>query len=206
MPLQNRVTPFGELHCRAGARHVVRQPRRAFPHRRQDAHGAALGVAAMDLLRARLQGPPARRLGPLLHRAVFSRRADRARGRASALLRVPPQGRGSLCRALARGAPAAPAALRLRNGRGAAQRTPAGTGQASAPAQHRCAARRRLRRARRGGFRGARRSHVCVGRRRATMPQKPRPRGGTVDVLTPPAILAVLSAGYEPHWHPSATA
>ena len=35
--------------------------------------------------------------------------------------------------------------------------------------------------------------------------EKPRPRGGTVDVLTPPAILAVLSAGYEPRWHPSAT-
>jgi hypothetical protein len=31
-----------------------------------------------------------------------------------------------------------------------------------------------------------------------------RPRGIAVDVLTPPAILAVLSAGYEPHWHPSA--
>ncbi len=26
--------------------------------------------------------------------------------------------------------------------------------------------------------------------------EKPRPRGATVDVLTPPAILAVLSAGY----------
>jgi hypothetical protein len=34
---------------------------------------------------------------------------------------------------------------------------------------------------------------------------KPRPRGSTVDVLTPPAVLAVLSAGYEPRWHPSAT-
>jgi hypothetical protein len=34
--------------------------------------------------------------------------------------------------------------------------------------------------------------------------EKPRPRGDTVDVLTPPAILAVLSAGYAPHWHPSA--
>jgi hypothetical protein len=32
----------------------------------------------------------------------------------------------------------------------------------------------------------------------------PRPRGGTVDVLTPPAILGVLAAGYQPHWHPSA--
>jgi hypothetical protein len=35
---------------------------------------------------------------------------------------------------------------------------------------------------------------------------KPRPRGGAVDVLTPPAVLAVLSAGYQPRWHPSATA
>jgi len=35
--------------------------------------------------------------------------------------------------------------------------------------------------------------------------EKPRLRGSTVDVLTPPAILAVLSAGYEPRWHPSAT-
>ena len=31
-----------------------------------------------------------------------------------------------------------------------------------------------------------------------------RPRGVAVDVLTPPAILAVLSAGYEPRWHPTA--
>jgi len=34
----------------------------------------------------------------------------------------------------------------------------------------------------------------------------PRPRGVTVDVLTPPAILAVLSNRYRPHWHPSAEA
>jgi hypothetical protein len=32
----------------------------------------------------------------------------------------------------------------------------------------------------------------------------PRPRRIAVNVLTPPAILAVLSAGYEPRWHPSA--
>jgi hypothetical protein len=31
-----------------------------------------------------------------------------------------------------------------------------------------------------------------------------RPRGIAVDVLTPPSILAVLSAGYAPAWHPSA--
>ena len=32
------------------------------------------------------------------------------------------------------------------------------------------------------------------------------PRGGNVDVLTPPAILKVLAAGYRPQWHPSADA
>lgn len=31
----------------------------------------------------------------------------------------------------------------------------------------------------------------------------PRPRRGMVDVLTPPAILGVLKAGYQPRWHPS---
>lgn len=34
--------------------------------------------------------------------------------------------------------------------------------------------------------------------------RKRRPRAGRVDVLTPPAILAVLTAGYRPRWHPSA--
>jgi hypothetical protein len=31
-----------------------------------------------------------------------------------------------------------------------------------------------------------------------------RPRGRLVEVLTPPAILAVLKRGYAPQWHPSA--
>ncbi len=31
-----------------------------------------------------------------------------------------------------------------------------------------------------------------------------RPRGTIVEVLTPPAILGVLAAGYRPHWHSSA--
>jgi hypothetical protein len=34
--------------------------------------------------------------------------------------------------------------------------------------------------------------------------RSPRPRGAIVDVLTPPAILSVLAAGYRPLWHPSA--
>jgi hypothetical protein len=33
---------------------------------------------------------------------------------------------------------------------------------------------------------------------------KPRPKGVTVDVLTPPTMLKVLSRGYPPQWHKSA--
>lgn len=36
--------------------------------------------------------------------------------------------------------------------------------------------------------------------------RQPRPRDVMVDALTPPAILAALSAGYHPRWHPSAKA
>ena len=35
---------------------------------------------------------------------------------------------------------------------------------------------------------------------------KPRPRSATVDLLTPPAIVGALAAGYRPRWHPSAEA
>jgi hypothetical protein len=34
----------------------------------------------------------------------------------------------------------------------------------------------------------------------------PRPRGITVDVLTPPSALAVLARGYRPRWDSSAWA
>jgi len=34
---------------------------------------------------------------------------------------------------------------------------------------------------------------------------RPRPRGTTVDVLTPPSIVAVLERGYMPLWHPTAS-
>lgn len=33
---------------------------------------------------------------------------------------------------------------------------------------------------------------------------EPRPRGGETEVLTPPSIVAVLQGGYAPLWHPSA--
>ena len=34
--------------------------------------------------------------------------------------------------------------------------------------------------------------------------RRSRPHGIVADVLTPPAMLAALAAGYRPHWHPSA--
>jgi hypothetical protein len=33
---------------------------------------------------------------------------------------------------------------------------------------------------------------------------QPRPRAMQIDLLTPPSIVAVLSRGYAPLWHPSA--
>src|ERR1700683_1922948 len=44
---------------RSGARAVFRQPRRTVSYRRQESDEAAVGLAAMDLLRAGLQGTPA---------------------------------------------------------------------------------------------------------------------------------------------------
>jgi hypothetical protein len=34
--------------------------------------------------------------------------------------------------------------------------------------------------------------------------RQPRPTTGAADVLTPPSIVAALAFGYRPHWHPSA--
>jgi hypothetical protein len=36
--------------------------------------------------------------------------------------------------------------------------------------------------------------------------RKRRPRGAMLDVLTPPAIVGALAAGYRPRWHPSTDA
>jgi hypothetical protein len=34
--------------------------------------------------------------------------------------------------------------------------------------------------------------------------RRPRPRGVSVDVLTPPSVVGILRAGYRPHVHPTA--
>jgi hypothetical protein len=45
--------------------------------------------------------------------------------------------------------------------------------------------------------------HLLPWTPRGYRPPVPRPRGMTVDVLTPPSMLTVLKAGYEPLWHPA---
>ena len=73
MPLQNRVDPFGELFA-DGARGTMFGNRGGRFHTDdRTLTQAALGVARLDLLRARIQEPPARRLGALLHRIVLPR-------------------------------------------------------------------------------------------------------------------------------------
>jgi hypothetical protein len=60
-----------------------------------------------------------------------------------------------------------------------------------------------------GGERG---DHALAVRGQTLLPWTPsgygspqsRPRGIAVDLLTPPAIVAALAAGYRPRWHPSA--
>ncbi len=48
-------------------------------------------------------------------------------------------------------------------------------------------------------------SHLLRWSENGYMEKIPRPRG-MANVLTPPSIVGVLAAGYQPQWHPSADA
>ena len=174
MPLQNRVTPFGDLAAVAGARVVLSAIAAGAFTPMQNTDGAALGVAAMDLLRARFQGPPARCLGPLLHRAVFSRRADRARGRASALLRMPPQGCRDICRSVARGAQASNAGPKLPRWMKSCTTNGCAVAPNACIGQHRRSAGRRIRRAGGRSLRDPRRRAAALDAGGLRGPQKRR--------------------------------
>src|ERR1700722_3918944 len=83
---------------RRRARRTDGQSWRTPASRRSDAERQPLEKQALAYLRLRIQGPAPRRLGPILHGALFPRRADRARRRASSMLRMPPGGREGLYR------------------------------------------------------------------------------------------------------------
>ena len=213
---------------RRSLRHVspwpfLRQSRRAFPPRRPDARTEKVGVARLDLLPPRIQGAAPKRVGRRLYRTVLPRRAHGARGRPSPLLRVPPEGCAGFCRRFRRG----DRARRRRAGDpgldpGSGQRGP----QLRAPDIDRVLHAERLvgRDKRRhrlaidglpdgafltladepGGAFAVRGSSLLRWTPSGYAGRRPRPRGMVADVLTPPGILAALSSGYRPRWHPSA--
>src|SRR5262245_7101942 len=65
--------PLWRTHLDAGARHVDGQSRWQVSRREPELDRPALGVAAMDMLRPRIQESPARCVGPLLHGVVLPR-------------------------------------------------------------------------------------------------------------------------------------
>jgi hypothetical protein len=179
------------------------QPRRALSHRRENANAASLGVTPMDLLRARIQGPPPRRLEQFLHRAVLldeptafaaghrpcfeCRRKDAEafaeKWREVRRLRRPPYA-AEMDDTLH--------AERLLGRTKRLHRRDIGELPDGAIATFDGAA---------FAIRGDTLLHWTPEGYHA---RKPRPRRSAIDVLTPPAILEVLSAGYEPRWHASA--
>ena len=203
-PLQNRVDPFGDLFADKSRGLFMGNRGGRIHSEAQNTRHAALGVEAVDLLRARIQQPAPQGLGRQLHRAVLPRRADGARGRPPPLLRMPPQGCRAVCESLGEVVQAQGASACGGDGQRAANRTARRTREAPSPARFRRSAGWRIRctpTMLRGWCAAVR---CCAGRRQATPSGSPSRARGVADVLTPPATLAVLSAGYEPRWHPSA--
>ena len=98
MPLQNRVTPSGDIIATphrgmfTGNRGIIHDPA-------TKTADAALGQPGVAHLRLRIQGPAARGDGrPQLDRTVLSRRGHRVRGRASPVLLLPPRRRQPVSR------------------------------------------------------------------------------------------------------------
>ena len=103
MPLQNRVSPFGELFADpAGGTFMGNRGGRIH---RDDRTLSRRRFASRQWIccRARLQGAASRGLGRRLYRTLLSRRVNRARRRAPAVLRMPTRGRAGTSRRRSRG-------------------------------------------------------------------------------------------------------
>ena len=214
MPLQNRVTPEGEIIATSHRGLLMGNRGGAFHAADRTIGTAPLGHPAVDRLRARLQGPASGgHAAQPLHRAVLPGRGHRARRRPPALLRMPPRRRRPVRRAVDQDARRRRARTRPGHGRSAACRT-----RGSRPQEG------HISRAARGTSRAV---HSSATRRTASMrglillsaiifwggsPPVTRPSSPRlaiteeVEVLTPASIVAVLSAGYRPMLHPSAAA
>ncbi len=204
MPLQNRVTPSRRHHRDTASRPVHRQSRHHSRPRHQDAD-AALGRQGLDHLRLRIPRPPPRGDGRAqLDRAVLSRRGDRVRGGASAVLLLPPR----RCEPVSRGVATGQwrhGYSRARHRRGAASTN----GWRAEPSD--CTSSR----LRSNGCRTARWSRLAMkaylivqGRALLWSPagyRRARSALQAAMLLTPPSTLRAFSAGYRPVLHPSVT-
>ena len=131
MPLQNRVDPFGNLVRRSRSRPVFMGNRGGRFITTTAAVGAALGVAAMDLLPVAVQRSPSRswQTGATPN-CSSSTKSPRWQPGISHALNAGTRMRKLLPQHWRAAHRLRTAALRLRNGRGAAPRTPARTRQA----------------------------------------------------------------------------
>ena len=91
MPLPNRVDPFGNLFATPARGTLLGNRGGRFHGDGRKLGAPALGLQAVDLLRAAIQEPPPRVWGERLHRIVLPRRGDRLCRRPPALLRMPAQ-------------------------------------------------------------------------------------------------------------------
>ena len=201
MPLQNRVTPLGDLVAAPRPRSRLRQPR--LPPRRVRPDPATLRREALDRLPAavpRLAPQPAA-AARSLHRAVLPRRGDGVRRGTPAVRALPPRGlqparsRSGASSIPARSAPTRSTRSSTASARGPRDETPTRRAFPTARSSSATASR---------GSCSARSS--CAGRRRATRSARPRP-AGRAALVTPPSLVAVLRSGWEPLvplLHPSA--
>ena len=215
MPLQNRVTPEGEIIAtphrglmmgnRGGGFHLPDQT--LGPRRWATRQWIACVLEFKGRHRAADAAQP-------LHRAVLSRRGDRARRRPPPLLRVPARATPSTspsCGHATHGWPSAGA--RARDGRGAACRACRAARRARSPFAPQLAGLPDGAFVRHAADGAAPRAYLVdrqsssgldAGRLRAALVSARA--GAEVEVLTPRSIVAVLSAGYRPMLHPSAAA
>ena len=207
MPLQNRVTPWGELVRDAGTRHHARQSRRQVPSRRPDAWGAGAGPRhhwiACELHYKDMHHEPMGKgytslffLDEVTALAAGHRPCFFCRRAGGQTLHGARPGRvEARC-------------LRPRTARGA-------SGVASTSASDGSEPSRRVTKALfptvpmvaigeaafavRGGhlLRWSPGGYLDIVKRNAAMPSL---------LLTPPRIIAILARGYRPRWHPSADA
>ncbi len=197
MPLQNRVTPLGDLVADPG-RGLVYGNRGCLHDasgRIRRHHNGKRWIACQLEFRGWQRATAA--AARSLHRAVLSRRGDRVRRRPSTVRALPPRGLRALRRGLACAASWPDRSGRRR--RAASPRTRCRRHERPAPS--RGLARRAPRRCVRPVGRPA---HLVLGSSLLTwsaagyVARRPRPSRTQAVVITPPSLAAVLRSGWQP--------